>query len=533
MKGLKVIPEIFIWLAFSVVAGFGYAFSFYGYLDRHSVISASNIFIPTLVWLLLALICTLLFRLAQSTERFTRFSAKESAFLECSIFLLLLVGGWVFRFVEYFNGAWPAEIDTTYFLYAEVSQNSIEYLNPHPVSRMYVGLLHVVFLFFGNQYTFGVYLQFVLLLIGVLLWYFALRMVFGKVTALIFTAGAMLLPDSIASSMQCNPMMLLFFIYGLVAWQLVAYAKGKNTGFVRYLQVFLLGVYTMFCFLLDISGVMILAAYLLALSYRDREDSVKKEKTFFLSFLEIVSILAAAWGFRFVQGEMYHISFAEAGRFHAYHGLAIPWIDLEHIKGFVFDLGTQPVFLVAIVVISVYWFIPKRSIMTWMIIGELFLLAIRFLKLDFYLSHQFLIGMGLALMLGIAAEQFLEASRVKREKPALTEMDRRHREEPSVTVVRFEDRPAVTVPEKGAVDLHMEDTIELPKIEEIHIEEIRFEGTIANQDEVSKERPLIFIPKSMEIPKRVSKPKLDYTIEVEEEKLHYDFAVAENADFDI
>ena len=78
--------------------------------------------------------------------------------------------------------------------------------------------------------------------------------------------------------------------------------------------------------------------------------------------------------------------------------------------------------------------------------------------------------------------------------PAVKELGKsRLKEEPVVTVIRFEEEPAVTVPEK----------------------------------------PLIFIPKTMEIPKRVSKPKVDFAVEVEADKMHYDYNVEETADFDI
>ena len=54
MKRLSFIPEIFIWLLFSVVAGFGYAFSFFEYVESKAHMTASDIVIPTLVWILLA-----------------------------------------------------------------------------------------------------------------------------------------------------------------------------------------------------------------------------------------------------------------------------------------------------------------------------------------------------------------------------------------------------------------------------------------------------------------------------------------------
>lgn len=69
-------------------------------------------------------------------------------------------------------------------------------------------------------------------------------------------------------------------------------------------------------------------------------------------------------------------------------------------------------------------------------------------------------------------------------------------DEPVVTVVNFEEEKAVVVPEQ-------------------------------------EEKPVIFIPKSMEIPKRVSKPKLDYSEAVAFDAMFYDMDVADLDDFDL
>ncbi len=528
MKRLQVIPEIFIWVAFAVVAGFGYAFSFFGYIDSHGQMSYAKIVVPTLVWLLLAVICTLLLRAAQNTQCFISFSKYESLFLECSVFLLLLVGGFVFRFVEYFHGAWPEEVDYTYFLYAQVSQNTAEYLNPHPVSRTYVGFLHMICRFFGNNYTAGAYAQFVLLLVAVFLWYFAIRKALGKVTALFFVAGAMLLPDSIAASMQCNPMMLLFLYYGFLAWLLIKYVYSNGRSFWQYLHVFLLGICVMLALLSDISGILAVVAYLVLLRYRDNKESAAKPKRF-LFFWEVLGLLTGGVCFRLVQSGIYDIPYVTAGSLNGFTGLSLKLPELSHLKDFIFELGKHPVFMVAIAVISVYWFLEHKISATWIMSAELFLFAVQFLKLDFYLPHYFLIYMGMILLLGIAAEQFLVCSKKQicesvtrpdseaqdteadsEEKPKAMCLEEEIgtkavalEAEPAVRVVRFEDEPAVVVPEKPALSQNVQD------------------------------KPLIFIPKTMEIPKRVSKPKVDFAIEVEAEKLHYDYSVEEGADFDI
>ena len=529
MKRLQVIPEIFIWLAFTVAAGFGYAFAFLGYIDSHSRMNAADIVIPTLVWLLLAAICTFLLRATKGSEHVVRFSKYEGIFLECSVLALLIVGGWVFRFVDYFYSIWPGEIDYTYFRHALVSSDAAAYMNPHPVSRLYVAFLHMICMFLGNIYEAGAFIQFVLLLAGLVLWYLAIRKSLGVIAALFFVAGAMLLPDSIVASMQCNPMMLLFVLYGVLALWLVKYLHGSARGFLRYVQVFSLGFVAMMLFFFDISGILAVLAFVVVMFCRNMRDRRRQCPYKLTVFFGAAGLIAASGAFLLVQRELYGLSVQTAGSFHCYQGLSLKMSDIQAVQEFVFHLGSHPVFIVAIAVISVYWFLDQKGPATWIMLAELFLLAVQLLKLDFYLQHDFLIYMGVILLLGISVQQYLmsadkkaidiavdseteyegekhlapkeegtEGAEAKLKKES--EVNARAAgaiEEPVVTVIEFEEQPAVVVQEKPA------------------------------------DKPLIFIPKTMEIPKRVSKPKIDFAIAVEESQMHYDYPVGDTEDFDI
>lgn len=525
MKRLSIIPEIFIWLAFSVVAGFGYAFSFFEYIGGRAEMSAADIVIPTLVWLLLAVVCSMLLRLAQKTQCFIHFSKYESLFLECSVLILLLTGGWVFRFTEHFQGIWPVNPDNEFFEYAQVTQKAAAYMNPHPASRLYVGFLHIIFMLLGNIYEAGALTQSVLLMLGVVFWYLAIRKTFGTVAALFFTAGAMLLPDSIVASMQYNPMMLLFAVYGLLAWMIAGYAKGKSSGLLAFISELVLGALIGAAVLLDISGWILVIAGGFAL--RQHRENCQK-RSFLTPVAGCIGVILGVKAFSYVQSVVYGMSLAEADVFYSYANLTLRIPDLAQIKEFFFGLGTHPIFIVAIAVIVSYWFVKRRQASTWVMLGVLFLFGVQLFELDTYMQHDFLIYMGVIVLLGLSIQQYLQAevnqtAKSVKEKvrdvkalegdttelPDLSFMDDRKekegiqlsdtaaKEEPVVTVINFEDQPAVTVPEK------------------------------------EQERAVIFIPKSMEIPKRVSKPKVGFAVEVAEDKMHFDVQVEENADFDI
>lgn len=509
MKQLSIIPEIFIWLTFLVVTGFGYAFSFLGYMDSHAEISAWNIAVPTLIWFLLAAICTCLLRMARSIKCSVSFSVRERRFLEISILTLLLVSGWVFRFVDYFNAVWPKGLDLTYFNYAEIGIHTPIYTNPHPISRLYIAFLHSVCLLLGNVYETGALAQFLLLLVGVLIWYFAIRKAFGTVTALFFVAGAMLLPDSIAASMECNPMMLLFVLYGVIISFIVEYAFTDAAGPLLYARLFVIGIFILLSCLADISGVLMLLAFLGAAFYREscgKDDNKNK----FSDLFSILGIVAGGLLFRLSQMFLYDLPFFKAGKPNCYRGLSFRIPDWEALQDFAFSLGTHPVFIVAIVIISIYWFMADRHPFSWTMVGILYLLSLQLFGLDYYLKHDFLIYMALIVLLGIAVESYLKKDKLLKAED----------NEPDVFGKDFEvDIPA--------------DLFDLDKEEEPVVREVRFEEEPAVEVPLKEEKPLIFIPKTMEIPKRVSKPKIDYAVDVPSGALHFDFPVDDKADFDI
>lgn len=493
MKQLSKIPESLIWMVFSVTAGFGYAFSVFDYIGGNAKLSAADVVIPTLMWLLLAAVSALCINFVKKTQCFTKFTKFEKYFLEGSILFFLLIGGWLFRFSEPFHGIWPANMDNEFFHYAQVSTQSEIYNNPHPASRLYVGFLHVVFLLLGNIYKAGALTQYVLLLIGVFLWYLAVRKLFGQVTALCFMAGTMLLPDSIIASMQYNPMMLLFSIYGVLMWCVASYFKSHGNGVAAFTWELLIGIGIGITILLDISGFIFVAVGLCAVWYR------YKDETTGCRILHIIySLLGTVAGivlFHGIQIYLYKVDFHTVEGLYAYGNLMPQMPELTQLKDFIFELGTHPIFIISIVTIVTYWFLKSRAICAWIMAAVLFLLGLKVFGLDIYMQHDFLSYVGLLMLFGITLR---EATSIKNEKEQMQEIVKVVSTEPSVvTVVHFEEESAVVVPEK------------------------------------QEEKPVIFIPKSMEIPKRISKPKVEFTIDVAEENMHYDVKIDDDEDFDI
>ena len=207
--------------------------------------------------------------------------------------------------------------------------------------------------------------------------------------------------------------------------------------------------------------------------------------------------------------------------------------------------------------------------------GVLFLFGLQLLGLDTYLQHDFLIYMGLLVLMGVSVQQYMQeaeeaavaepitaalrSGQEKKQAVRFTKQDESEKKQKSrvkkqsnqeqnqaVQEEKRESGDTTELPDlsffndiKGRISaelLNIEKAAEASMVsqEEPVVTVVHFEDEPAvTVPEKQQERPVIFIPKSMEIPKRVSKPKVEYAVEVTEEKMHFDLPVEENADYDI
>ncbi len=554
MKRLSIIPEIFIWLAFSVLTGFGYAFSFFEYIGGRAEMSALDIVIPTLVWLVLAAFCAFLLRQIKLTGRSVQLTVGEGLFLEISVLLLLLAAGWVFRFMEPFRGVWPANLDNPFFEVAKVDRNEYwhNYKSAHPASRIYIYFLHFLFLVLGNIYEAGALAQFVFLMAGAVFWYMAVRKSLGVITALFTLTGAMLLPDSIIASVQYNPMMLLFAFYGLVAWLLASLAESTDFLWLTAIGALVAGIFVGAAPLLDISGWLLVFISFFAWAKQWRRH---QGKGFVVTIAGFMGTIA---GFGSCGYTMYYLWRSCVKRMAPFLGMGDMALDfpieeqiagflgygnidfqlpeLKQVQQFVFSLSDRPIFIAAIIVIAGYWFMKKRFACTWIMAGILGLFSLKLLNLDVHMQHDFLIYLGFLMLLGVAVQEFIIPEKQLKSEETVSEY--RH------GMVKVDLADTTELPDlsfmnessglRQAERSSVMDSIQTVSVAEPEVTIINFdEEKVITVPEKPKDTPVIFIPKSMEIPKRVSKPKVEYTMEVTEEQMHFDVNVDENADFDL
>ncbi len=434
-------------------------------------------------------------------EAVLRPSTVKPLLLEGVFLLLLLVGGSILRFADSFQTIWTHGTDKSFFLLAQVTENGLAYANPHVASKLYVFLLNVVCLLFGNVYEACAFAQFVLFLLAVSVWYFLIRKVVSPIAALIFATGAMLLPDVIALSVSCNPIVLVFLLFGITAWTLVSYANSEREGVVFYFQLLLAVIFTAMAVISDISGILYIVAFVFVYLYRYKKTNTIDNIV--SAILAIVIFSYILFTNIYVHMVLDTISPDNPMYFNSFYHLKPVVPTVETLKAFVVSFAAQPILIIFAFMIFRYWFIKNKSIVTWLLLETIYVFLLKIFSLDTYLSHDFLIYMLLLMSAGIGVYNLLLMISTKTVliSPKVSDT------EPRVTVIEFEKEEAVVV-----------SALETPQ-PVIHAEE--------------SERPLIFIPKTFETPKRISKPKIDFEMEVEEDKNCYDVEVSEQADFDI
>lgn len=424
------ISEQVVWLIFSVLTGFGYVFSVFTYAQKHIKLSVFHIVLPIILWIFIVGVGMLLTKLLCSKNQCFYFSQKERAFLEGIVLVLLGTAGYIFRFAAPFCGIWQNGLEEDFFHYAQVVQEQVPYISPHLISRIYVRFLHLICLLFGNIYQIGANVQFVLLIVGVFIWYLALKKLFGMAAALFFAAGAMLLPDSIISSLQCDPSMLLFCIYGCTALAGAGYVRSDSSSNTRWccFTEFFLGIFTACCVFADISGILFLFGLGTALAYTCKRYQRGFIKHFCFSACGFIIGAVFLVGLPVL---FYGVGLQEALQMQSYNGLFFTLPTSEGIHAYLWKLGEHRIFILSAVVTTAYWFLRHRRAITYMMAEILFLLGIQFFGLDTYMKHDFLIYMSLLALTGMTLKQYFKKYEVK---------------EPDVTVVHFEEQHIVEVP---------------------------------------------------------------------------------------
>ncbi len=245
----------FLWLIYTTVVGIGIlgiasiVCTKLGFISDYGLLTGGG-------YLLCAGMLVLCLRKMLVKKKFGGFpEGMPTLIAENVVVLVLFAVGIVLRVMHISNMTGLGE-DSYFFELAKVTDGQEVPQNAHGATYLYLKLLHIVLLLFGNKIAAAVWLQFMLQMLAIILLYLAVRRLAGRMTAVILLGFVMCAPYMVEQAVTLSPTGLFLVVYGLVLCCIAANLQKHDCKPWRYLLV---GAAIGSCCYLDIAGVTLLA----------------------------------------------------------------------------------------------------------------------------------------------------------------------------------------------------------------------------------------------------------------------------------
>lgn len=203
------------------------------------------------VWLLFcALIARLIHRLVKKQSNETRIGRLPAIVAESLMVVLFLVTGMILRIYCIGN----IGTQSPYFDLAKVSAEQGLPTVVHGAVHIYIQLLHLVYVIFGNIFMAGIWLQILLQMLAGVFLYLAVRKMTGVVTSVIMWCFFCFSPMMINEALTLSPKMLFLAVFSLCLYLCTKCIRDRN----RILSCIVAGVLIALVCYLDILGIVLL-----------------------------------------------------------------------------------------------------------------------------------------------------------------------------------------------------------------------------------------------------------------------------------
>lgn len=182
-------------------------------------------------------------------------------------------------------GVFSAPEQSHYFDVAKVVSNGTIYQTAHGITNLYVGVLHLVFLFFGNMIEAGYWLQIGLLFLAFGALYLAVRRMTGRTAAFMMLLFGTFSPSVRIQALNLSPEILFLFLYSVALLVIAFCLKSDRQTMVKWLFA---GIPIGLLSYLDVMGVTLIffAAGIFLVDRIDEGRNLKKKtKLFFMALL--------------------------------------------------------------------------------------------------------------------------------------------------------------------------------------------------------------------------------------------------------
>lgn len=217
--------------------------------------------------------------------------------LEGIMIALLLIAGLLLRMEQLQH----LSEDATYYEMAKSVEGFGTPLVSHTITKLYIQLLHCLFMVFGNKWIVGIWLQIALQFLAAGLFYIAVREIAGALASVVVVAFLMLAPISVSSGLTYSPEILYFVVYALGLLLLGRYLRRQSYRMWRsaanVLLLLLTGAIVAGACYLDISGISLLLFFLSIINLQWQDDDTHIGKLLLHIFVTIVVILGFFAGY--------------------------------------------------------------------------------------------------------------------------------------------------------------------------------------------------------------------------------------------
>ncbi len=221
---------------------------------------------------------------------FCQGDSEAASLIEGVLFIALITAGIFLRIVNLDH----AGEDAAYYDIAKVTENSGILEVTHGATYLYLCLLRILFLIVGNKWIAGIVLQLVLQFVAAFSLYGAVRKVAGTVAGLILLGTMMLLPAQVISGLTYSPQISYLCIYSMGFLCVNAFLEGVAVGqrkrLSRIFLIFFTGGLISFACYLDVLGLTLVIPVLFALHMK-KDQSIRREAVWSVLVVLVLTVL--------------------------------------------------------------------------------------------------------------------------------------------------------------------------------------------------------------------------------------------------
>jgi len=431
------------------------------------------------------------------------FSPRQDKIIECvgmTCLIVFIFGVRIYYLMNGMNGAIAEnEFYNSAIVGSQYDRNTFTVL-----SNIYIYLLSILFSLLGNRILIAVYFQLILQGVTILLTYFIVKHINGKVAGFVVSFVLALSYPFINEITKITPVHLLLFMIVLMMWYMTAVWKvilrGKANKILQFILVLFVCILTGFLCYIDLFGVYFLIIGVVGLLLCELTDGTKKSNgtTMIVSGGYILGSVVSFIVFLLVDSMIKGSDFLTACI-----GFGNSIIDSFHVQltyifpSLSFEISMGMLFLAASWAVS-YWLAKKDE----NILYSLFLLCSISCSLFVHgeINHELLVQFAWVLVTVI---------------PVI-----------SICTCYSSEQPG----EVKKMELMPENV----QAEKIQTEEKVQEEQREREQPEATEKVFVPIPNPLPLPKQHIHKEMDYGIEIEESDMHYDLEdISEDDDYDL